>query len=331
MTPGVHPPPLIGESRAMQRVRGLVQRFGPTRLPVLLVGPTGVGKDLIAQHLHVTSGRRGLWVPVNCGALPREMADSLLFGHRRGAFSGAVESRVGHFERSGGGTLFLDEVFTLPEETQVKFLRALEDGEVQPLGEESRRMVDLRVVAAMQEDAAERVQSGRFRRDLFRRLAGVVIEVPAIVDRVEDVVPLARYFTELQGRTLEPNAEQALIAYEWPDNVRELRQAIERAGHLVENGTLSAAAIAEAIHLGAPAGVPSGPSDSLREEMIALCAAQDWDARRIALELGVGRTALFQRLRKVGLSLRALRESAQSAKVRGLARPFQAPGRETPA
>lgn len=304
-------PPLIGESAAMRRVRDLVQRFGPTGLPVLLVGPTGAGKDLVARHVHAASGRRGPWVPVNCGSLPREMADSLLFGHRRGAFSGAVESRIGHFERAGGGTLFLDEVFSLPEETQVKFLRALEDGEVQPLGEGERRMVDLRIVAAMQEDAARRVDSGLFRRDLFRRLAGVVIEIPALADHADDVLLLARYFAGMQGRTVEPDAERALLAHGWPDNVRELRQAIERAGYLVLDGTLPRGAIEEAIALGTPRGLlANGKDGRLSPHLIATaCAEHGWNAERVAAALGIHRATLFRQLQRLGLTLRQLRAS----------------------
>lgn len=305
-------PPLIGDSLAMRRVRELIARFAPTGMPVLIVGPTGAGKDLIAQHIHASSGRRGLWVPVNCAVLPQEMADSLLFGHRRGAFSGAVESRLGHLERSDAGTLFLDEALVLPDVTQVKLLRALEDGEVLPLGEHSCRRVNLRVVAAMQEDAVERIASGQFRRDLFRRLAGVVIDAPPLSEHAEDVLPLARYFASLQHRSLERAAEHVLNAHDWPDNVRELRQAIERAGYLVTNGTLTGAAVAEAIRLSTPRAPGTPRFERQKDELPALCARHDWDARRIASALGIGRSALFERLRAAGISLRAQRQSGKS-------------------
>jgi transcriptional regulator with PAS, ATPase and Fis domain len=299
---------LVGESPAMRRALALVERFAPTSSAVLLVGATGTGKDLLARHIHALSGRGGRFVPVNCGALPREMAESLLFGHRRGAFSGAVESRRGYVELARDGTLFLDELLCLAPEGQAKLLRALDSGEIQPLGEEHAHIVDVRVVAAVQERLPVALTSGVVRADLFHRLAGVVILLPPLVDRTEDIVPLARHFAALQGQALDLAAERLLLSYQWPGNVRELRYVIERAGRLVANGTLPSAAVAEAIHLGAPeAPLDRSESTSEHAQLVSVCQANDGHATRVARALGIHRATLFRRLKRAGISLRRLR------------------------
>jgi transcriptional regulator with PAS, ATPase and Fis domain len=304
-------PPLLGSSPAIRRALQLVDRYAPTTLSILVVGPTGTGKELVARHVHARSRRVGHFVPVNCGALPREMTESLLFGHRRGAFSGAVESRRGHVERADRGTLFLDEVLCLSPEGQTKVLRALDTGEIQPLGEEGERFVDLRVVAAAQESVWVELDDGTFRSDLYQRIAGVVVVLPPLAERAEDILPIARYFTELAGRSLEAGADRVLERHAWPGNVRELRQVIERAGQLVENGTLPPGALVEAIHLGARPGAHRAGS-SRREDLLAVCQSNEWDVQRIAAALGVRRTQLYARLRAAGTSLRELRKSGLS-------------------
>jgi transcriptional regulator with PAS, ATPase and Fis domain len=305
------PAPIIGISAAMQRARDLVARYAATGLPVLLVGPTGTGKELLAQHLHAASGRRGRLVPVNCGALPEHMAESLMFGHRRGSFSGAVESRRGYWEHANDGTLFLDELLSLPSHLQPKMLRALDSGEVLPLGEDSARYVRVRVVAAAQDDVATRLKDATLRADLYHRVAAVRIDLPPLVARLEDVVPLAEYFAGLGGRSLENGVSRILLQYCWPGNARELRFAIERAGRLGTNGTLSATAMAEAIDFGV---TPStGSPRSLHVRAIALEGpAAGWHAGRIALRLGVNRATVFRRLQAAGVTLRSLRQSQES-------------------
>lgn len=321
------PPPLgpiVGESMAIRRARELIERYAPTNLAILLVGATGTGKELFARHIHVRSGRRGRLVGVNCGVLPRDMADGLLFGYERGAFSGAVKRHHGHVECADGGTLFLDELLSLPLDGQAKLLRALDTGEIQRLGEEMERYVDLRVVGAVQEDVKDRIASGALRPDLYRRVAGVVIELPPLADRPEDVLPLARYFAAQRGQVLEAGTSEVLAGHSWPGNVRELRQMIDRAGCLVENGTLPPAALREAIALGAPfTAAPNGQPEAgglgtfTREGLVALCEACGWRAERIAVALGVGRTTLFRHLRRAGVNLRGLRKYQSSAYVRG--------------
>ena len=304
---------IVGRSPAIRRALALAERFSRTTLPILLVGATGTGKELFAEFIHRRSGRRGPLVDVNCGALPREMVESLLFGHRRGSFTGASESVQGHVERSSGGTLFLDELATLVLEGQVKLLRVLETGVVQALGSASKITVDLRILSAVQAGILREVETGRFRRDLYQRVAGVVIELPPLSARPEDIVPLSVHFAALRGQRLEPAAEQVLLNYSWPGNVRELRLAIERAGELVEDGVLPAAAVAEGIGLGAPSAdvsaVPTGSRKSKprrpelqdAERLVRECQAASWNIEEAARGLGVSRASLYRSLRKFGI------------------------------
>jgi DNA-binding NtrC family response regulator len=318
------PAPIIGTSPAIRRATELVERFAPTALPILLIGATGTGKELFARHIHSASKRRGELIDVNCGALPHDIAESLLFGHRRGAFTGAVESVRGHLERADGGTLFLDEVLHLSMSAQVKLLRALETGEVQPLGAGRKQRVDFRMVSAAQEDTPERLDGGTFRHDLFQRLAGVVIDLPVLADRPEDIVPLAEHFAAARGQRLERGTTNVLESHLWPGNVRELRLAIERAGYLVENGTLPAGALCDAIALGMPGGPRNDRRSSDRrgngsdrrrrlnprrswDNLMERCEAADWDASRIAESYGIARSTLYEQLKDAGISLRTLR------------------------
>ncbi|HVH66654.1 MAG TPA: sigma 54-interacting transcriptional regulator [Gemmatimonadales bacterium] len=295
---------IVGVSPAIRRAEVLAERYARTRLPILLVGATGTGKELFAQHIHERSGRPGPLVDVNCCALPRDMVESLLFGHRRGAFTGAVESSVGHFERSDGGTLFLDELASLAPDAQGKLLRALDTGEIQPLGGGAKRRVDLRVVGAAQDDISTALDNGRLRRDLFQRVAGVVIELPPLVARLEDVLPLARHFAELDGRRLGTGVERVLLNYSWPGNVRELRLTIERAGQLVDNGIVPSSALAEALALGTTATLAAPEALDERATLAGICESHEWKGGEIARALGISRTTLHRRLRDAGLSLR---------------------------
>ncbi len=309
------PAVLVGESTAMRRALALAERFAPTPTAILLVGPTGAGKELLARHIHALSGRRGRFVPVNCAAVPREMAESLLFGHRRGAFSGAVESRRGLVELANQGTLLLDELLCLPTEQQAKLLRVLDTGEIRPLGEEDERVLDVRFLAAVQGTVSGALADGSVRHDLFHRLAGAVISLPPLVARREDVLPLAQHFATLTGRRLAASAGPVLLGYPWPGNVRELRQVIERAGRLLSDAELSPAALAEAIRVGAPV-LPEGQANVLvdgdplaeRWRLVLACEANRWRGDAVARALGIHRATLFRRLKRAGLSLR-VRES----------------------
>jgi transcriptional regulator with PAS, ATPase and Fis domain len=304
---------IVGVSPAIRRALVIAERYARTNLPVLLVGATGTGKELFAQHIHERSGRPGPLVDVNCGALPRDMVESLLFGHRRGAFTGAVDSVVGHVERSDAGTLFLDELTSLAPEAQGKLLRVLETSDVQPLGASTKRRVDLRVVSAVQDDISDALTKARFRRDLFQRVAGVVIDLPPLVERIEDVMPIAEYFAGANGKTLEPGVGSVLEHHSWPGNARELRFVMERASHLVKNGTLSPAAVSEAIAMGQESASDYGRP---LQDIIAAGVATGWNAARMAAALSIHRATLFRRLNHDGLTLRSLKESQESQESR---------------
>lgn len=304
---GTSLPELIGLSPAMQLARNRVERFARSRLSVLLVGPTGTGKDLIARHLHARSGRHGQLVDINCGALPRDMVESLLFGHRRGAFTGAVETTVGMISRAHLGTLFLDELSSLPVEGQAKLLRVLETGEVLPLGASSKQAVDFRLVAAVHEDIKGRIASGLFRQDLFHRVAALRIDLPALDSRREDIAPLAEHFAQLHGRTINGPAMSVLRRTRWPGNVRELRAVIDRAVLLSDGASLEVEALSEAEN--------ECTADGHAQELRNLCRVHCGRADAIAGALGVSRATLFRRLRAFGISLVSLRVS-QSLETR---------------
>jgi len=281
---------------------------------VLLQGATGTGKELFARRIHERSERTGRFVPVNCGALPRTMIETLLFGHRRGAFTDAHESVPGFIEAADRGTLYLDELASLPLEDQVKLLRVLESGEVYRVGETEPSGVDLRVVASVQESPVSLVASSALRLDFCERVAGVVIVLPPLCERGDDVLVLADHFACRQGKAMGPGVYDKLRGYRWPGNVRELRTTLERAGALSDGGPIEARMIAEAIELGAPEvrGAAPFPLSSRsavefeeRERLVAACEANGWHAGRTAAALGIARVTVYRRLRGMGLSLRA--------------------------
>ena len=217
-----------GVSLAMRRVFAMLARLEGTRVPVLVLGESGVGKELIARAIHEGSQPANApMVAVNCAAIPRDLIASELFGHKRGAFTGAIESRRGAFEVADGGTLFLDEIGELPLAMQPVLLRALETGEIHPVGEERPRKVSVRLVAATNRDLEGEVRAGRFREDLFFRLAVVKIEVPPLRERPEDIEVLAQYFARGAGAAvLAPDIIAVLQNHDWPGNVRELQNAV---------------------------------------------------------------------------------------------------------
>lgn len=228
---------IIGHSRPMRELLHEVQVVADSELPVLLLGETGVGKELFAWRLHRLSRRRHKpLVHVNCAALPESLAESELFGHVKGAFSGATTDRPGRFEAANGGTLFLDEVGELPLTVQAKLLRVLQNGEIQRLGSDTPRHVDVRLVAATNRALRDGVRDGHFRADLYHRLSVYPVHIPPLRERDNDILLLAGHFLELnrarlglRGIRLSTEAERALLAYAWPGNVRELEHVISRA------------------------------------------------------------------------------------------------------
>ncbi|HTG94237.1 MAG TPA: sigma-54 dependent transcriptional regulator [Pyrinomonadaceae bacterium] len=229
---------IIGRSDVMQEVFRLVEQVAPARSTVLITGESGTGKELIAKAIHESSPRATRpFVTVNSSNIPSELLESELFGHTRGAFTGAVAAKKGLFEVADGGSIFLDEIGDIPPETQVRLLRVIQEREFTPLGDTSPRRVDVRIIAATNIDLKDAVRQGSFREDLYYRLSVVPIELPPLRDRREDILPLAQHFTrkynEENGRTvaeqIAPDVLALLESYSWPGNVRELENAIERA------------------------------------------------------------------------------------------------------
>ena len=238
---------LVGSSAAIESVRRLVAQVAPSEASVLILGESGTGKEVIAQGIHRGSRRaEGPFVPVNCGAIPGELLESELFGHEKGAFTGAISTRQGRFELAAGGTLFLDEIGDMPLPMQVKLLRVLQERRFERVGSNRTQRCDVRVIAATHQDLERRVEAGDFRTDLFYRLNVFPIDVPPLRERVEDIPALVRRFVELmqgEGRGSVAIGDQAmacLMAYRWPGNVRELSNLVERLAILYPEAPVAA-------------------------------------------------------------------------------------------
>lgn len=250
-------PELIGRSEALQEVKRLIHRYAPLRAPVVILGESGTGKDVVAQALHRLGGRAGAYVPLNVAALPDSLLDGELFGHRRGAFTGAVTHRAGAFEQAHRGTLFLDEVAEMSAAAQAKLLRVVEDGQLRPVGSERTVAVDVRILSATLEDLGRRVQEERFRGDLFHRLSTLVLRLPPLRRRRTDIPLLAqslldRMEKDVGPKHLSPAALARLVAFSWPGNVRQLFGVLYRAGALAERDVI------EPQHLELPAETRAG-------------------------------------------------------------------------
>jgi anaerobic nitric oxide reductase transcription regulator len=320
---------MVGHSAAHRRLLKEIELVGGSELTVLIHGETGVGKELVARALHAASARAARpLVSLNCAALPDNLVESELFGHVRGAFSGALTERRGKFALADGGTLFLDEIGELPLAAQAKLLRVLQGGQLQRIGAEQEVHVDVRVIAATNRDLAEEVRAGRFRADLYHRLGVYPLHVPPLRERGRDVLLLAGRFLEqnrarlgLRGLRLAPDAQAALLAHDWPGNVRELEHLISRAALKALAGTHDRPRIVtlDAAHLElsppapsetpAPVSDPAGPVGDLRSavdrlQREAIAGALDrtghnWAAA--ARELGLDRANLQRLAKRLGL------------------------------
>ncbi len=262
-------PTLIGETPGMLAVRQLIDKIAPSDASVMILGETGTGKELIARSLHDKSLRAGgSFIPVNCGALPENLVESELFGHRKGAFTGADTHRKGLFEVANGGTLFLDEVGELDKSVQVKLLRFLECGEIRRVGENDPFRVDVRVLCATNRDLREMVANDQFREDLFFRLNTFEIPLPPLRDRKDDIPALAAHMLKRYARrgqpesTLTPEAVNALASHDWPGNIRELANAIERATILAGGGPILPEHLPTQLPIRRPGGAATQPTSA---------------------------------------------------------------------
>ena len=246
------PHPLIGQSEAMRSTRALIQTLAPSLSSVLIHGESGTGKELIAQALHAQGPRRsGPFVPINCGAIPRELLESELFGHRKGAFTGAVGERMGRFEMANGGTIFLDEIGDLPLDMQVKLLRVLQERQIEPLGSNKSVPIDVRVIAATHKDLEKDIAEHKFREDLYYRLNVLPVRTSPLRERPEDIPELMAFFlakftpTGMKPLVCAGNLMQALQRYPWPGNIRELSNIADRFSALYAGQNLDLFAIPE--------------------------------------------------------------------------------------
>ena len=311
---------VVAASPAMRDALELVARVAEHRTTVLITGESGTGKEVIARAIHHASPRaREAFVAINCAAIPENLLESELFGHRRGAFTGATADKPGLFEQADGGTLFLDEIGELPLGLQAKLLRVLQEGEFRRVGDDKNRHVDVRVLGATARDLEREAKAGRFREDLFYRLNVVTVYLPPLAERPQDVAPLAHHFAALLsdrlGRKLTLSAATVawLEAQPWPGNVRELAHAIERAAVLTDADVLEPEHFRERPR-GAPPAAPaaeSGDDGTLRaaverierDTISAALRAADGNRRLAAQRLGISLRTLFYKLERLGISL----------------------------
>jgi sigma-54 specific flagellar transcriptional regulator A len=316
---------MIAVSDSMRQLRQLVAKVAPSMTTVLITGESGTGKEVVARELHDLSGREGPFVAVNCGAIPEHLLESELFGHERGAFTGAVSARAGRFEQASGGTFFLDEIGDMPPVMQVKLLRVLEERVIERVGGTSSIPVDIRLIAATHRDLPERIESGDFRADLFYRLSVFPIEIPPLRERPDDIAPLVDEFLRRlrrdQNVSLQINDDAMTVFehYDWPGNVRELTNLIERLVVTRLNGIVSAPdlpwpltnpdeELPDVLDLSlrsADVTLPPAGLDlkqylgSIEKQMIER-ALQDANGvvQHAARKLGIGRTTLVEKIRR---------------------------------
>ena len=305
-------PRMIGSSAAFERVVEQATRVANSDARVLLTGESGTGKELLAAHMHRQSPfASGPFVKVNCAAIPVDLLESELFGHEKGAFTGATASRRGKFELADGGTIFLDEVRDLHEASQAKLLRVLQEGEFQRVGGEQTRRVSVRVISATNQDLTALVAEKKFREDLYYRLSVVPIRVPPLRERPEDVRPLAEYFIDefcrrnnFRPKRIDDSVFDSLRTYRWPGNIRELRNVVERMAILASD-PITADAVPVEIRLARETDAPSTLAETRaqaeRDVIREVLDRADWNVSAAARALGVERTRLHKRIRALGL------------------------------
>lgn len=314
---------IVSECQEMQRIFTIIEKVARTDSTVLVLGESGTGKELIACALHKLSGRKGKMVPVNCAAIPEEILESELFGHEKGAFTGASSSKIGRFQLADGGTIFLDEIAEMSPKLQAKLLRVLQERKVEPVGSTRYIEVNVRIIAATNKDLREEVEKGRFREDLFYRLQVVPAELPPLRERGADVSLLTEYFltracTKFNSGDvrLTDAAKQVLLAYHWPGNVRELENLIDRLVLLSEEGLIDISDLPDYVCnqqrelglVGVAANIPAEGVDfnllvdSFETNLIKLALSRtNWNKKAAAKLLNLNRTTLVEKIKKKGL------------------------------
>jgi two-component system nitrogen regulation response regulator NtrX len=313
---------LIGNHPMMRALWKEILKIAPTNATVLVFGESGTGKELIARAIHANSLRaKEKFVQVNCAAIPEELIESELFGHEKGAFTGATEKKTGKFEQADGGTIFLDEIADMSLKTQSKVLRVLEEGEVQKVGSNRISKVDVRVIAATNKDLRKEIQENRFREDLYFRLNVVPLRSPALRERREDIPLLVEYFmrtfaeeNNFRPKTFSRDAMEALVQHPWKGNVRELRNTIERLMIMTEKDTIERRDLPEAFRAGGETVLPeAGGVKTLREFrdlaerdfILAKLEANGWNISQTAREIDTPRSNLYKTLEQYGIKITA--------------------------
>ncbi len=307
---------IIGKSKALRDVLGLVKKVANTQATVLITGASGTGKELIALALHALSERKDkLFLPVNCGALPETLLESLLFGHMKGSFTGAFANQEGLLEKARSGTIFLDEIGEIPQHLQVKLLRALEAKEILPIGTTTPRQIDVRIVAATNRDLTQEVAAGRFRDDLFYRLNVMEIHIPPLKDRPEDIPLLIDYFIKRHNpelkrnfRGIDADAVQLLMALPWKGNVRELDNVIEHTMILAEGERIALKDLPAAV-VASSAGQAAftfNLKDSInqfeKQHIIRVLEQTSQDRKEAAKLLDISLSSLYRKIEDLGIS-----------------------------
>ncbi len=304
---------IIGESQAIREVMAMVERVAPLPSTVLITGESGTGKELIARALHELSDRRNKrFVAVNCGAIPENLMESELFGHVRGAFTGAVRDKEGLFKTAGGGTLFLDEISTVPLNVQVKLLRAIEHKEIKPVGSNTTYKIDVRIVAATNRNLANEVEAGRFREDLYYRLNVVGITIPPLRERREDIPMLVDHFVKRYNVMLKKRIRGAdertlnlFMNYQWKGNVRELENVIERAMILCDGDMIVPEHLPQNLAGKAAADLDGSLRDVVRQAerdaILRTLRLTDNDKKRAADMLGLSQSSLYRKMSELGI------------------------------
>ncbi|HVP39901.1 MAG TPA: sigma-54 dependent transcriptional regulator [Candidatus Saccharimonadales bacterium] len=317
---------IIGSSDGMVQVFKMVDKVAETDSTIMIFGESGTGKELVAREVHYRSRRaQGPFVSINCGAIPRDLLESNLFGHVKGSFTGAIKDQAGLLTVAEGGTFFLDEVGEMPAATQVKLLRALQEREIIPVGGTSPVKIDVRLVAATNSDLDKAVAEGRFRADLYFRLNVIAVQLPPLRDRADDIPLLVDHFLKKlcagrDAKTVGKEAMECLMKYDWPGNVRELENVMERAVILSESGSIGPADLPEKVRRGSSASaslVIDRPTMTLEElekqYILRVLEFTGWQKKRAAQMLGINASTLYRKLVAYGMQKESPEGEAEAA------------------